>query len=211
MFQPGNIELSLTETVEGQQVEVRAVDKSLYLKIPPGEASQIGTDKPWIKITPGASDPLSQAMSGTLGSTSQASDPTELLDRIAEAGQILSSDQTTLDGEKVNHYKMDLDLDKALDQFTVSMPAAARAKVDQQLKGKHVMLPAELWVDKNQLPREITFDETALMQAAGAGAGTTGIGKVTLKYSDWGAPVTITAPPADQVTDMSEIVKKLGG
>ncbi|MEW2504718.1 MULTISPECIES: hypothetical protein [unclassified Amycolatopsis] len=209
LFQPGNIELSLTETVEGQQVELRIVDKTLYVKVPPGEASQLGTDKPWLKITPGADDALSQAMSGSMGSTSQASDPTEVLDRVAEAGRILSSDQTTLDGEKMNHYKVQLDLDKILDKVTDFLPAAAKAKLEQQVKGKHIMLPTELWVDKNQLPRQITMDETALTQAEGTGG--TGLGKSTLKYSDWGTPVTITAPPADQIADMSEIVKQMGG
>ena len=208
LFQPGDIELSLTETVEGQQVGLRIVDKTLYVKIPPAEASQMGTDKAWLKITPGANDPLSQAMSGSMGSTSEASDPTELLDRIGEAGRIVSSDQTTLDGEKVNHYKVELDLDKALDKFTTLMPAATKAKVEQQVKGKHIMLPTELWIDKNQLPRQITMDETALTQAEGTGAG---LGKTTLDYSDWGTPVTITAPPADQIADLSEIAKKLGG
>ncbi|MEV8614050.1 hypothetical protein AB0383_40110 [Amycolatopsis sp. NPDC051373] len=205
----GNIELSLTKTLEGQQVELRIVDKTLYVKIPPAEASRFGTDKPWLKITPGADDPLSQAMSGSMGSTSQASDPTELLDRVAEAGRIVSSDQTTLDGEKVNHDKVELDLDKILDKFTALMPAATKAKLEQQVKGKHIMLPTELWVDKNQLPRQITMDETALTQAEGTGGA--GLGKSTLEYSDWGAPVTITAPPADQIADMSEIVKKMGG
>ncbi|MEV4602409.1 hypothetical protein AB0K15_34065 [Amycolatopsis sp. NPDC049253] len=208
LFQPGDIELSLTETVEGQQVGLRIVDKTLYVKIPPAEASQMGTDKAWLKITPGANDPLSQAISGSMGSTSEASDPTELLDRIGEAGRIVSSDQTTLDGEKVNHYKVELDLDKALDRFTTLMPAATKAKVEQQVKGKHIMLPTELWIDKNQLPRQITMDETALTQAEGTGAG---LGKTTLDYSDWGTPVTITAPPADQIAGLSEIAKKLGG
>ncbi|WP_326836588.1 hypothetical protein VSH64_17030 [Amycolatopsis rhabdoformis] len=209
LFQPGNVELSLIETVQGQQAEVRIVDQTLYVKMPPAEASQLGADKPWFKITPGANDPLSQALSGSVGSASQSSDPTALLDRVAQAGRIVSSDQTTLDGEQVNHYQVELDLDKVLDKLTAFLPAATKATLEQQVKGKHITLPAEIWVDKNQLPRQITMDESPLTQAEGKGA--TGLGKTTLDYTDWGAPVTITAPPADQIGDLSQIVKKLGG
>ena len=47
----------------------------------------------------------------------------------------------------------------------------------------------DLTVDSKNLP------VTSVVEASGA--------KVTTTYSDWGAPVTVTAPPADQVGTMS--------
>ncbi|QRP47292.1 hypothetical protein [Amycolatopsis sp. FDAARGOS 1241] len=208
-YEANNPIMSMTMTSDGQQVEVRFVDKTMYMKLPAAQLAQVGTDKPWVKISPNADDPLSKSLSGSMGSAGEQSDPTKMLDQIGEAGQIISSDQTQLDGQQVNHYKVEIDLAKAMDKFTASMPAESKAQVEQQLKGKDVKIPMELWVDKNQLPLQITMDESAVMQAVGAGA--SGAGKMTLKYSDWGASVTVTAPPADQVSDMSELLKKIGG
>ncbi|MEV4599000.1 hypothetical protein AB0K15_16510 [Amycolatopsis sp. NPDC049253] len=208
-YEPGNPEMSMTMTTEGQQMEMRLVDKTMYIKMPAAQLAQLGTDKPWVKISPDADDPMSQALSGSMSQAGDNSDPTKMLDQIAEAGKIVSSDQTTLDGQQVNHYKVEIDIAKAMDKFTQSMPAASKAQLEQAIKGKDIKIPAEIWVDKNQLPLEITMDESSMMQAMGAGAA--GTGKMTLKYSDWGTPVTVAAPPADQVTDLSAMLKKMGG
>ncbi|WP_194911923.1 hypothetical protein [Catenulispora rubra] len=60
----------------------------------------------------------------------------------------------------------------------------------------------DLWVDGSGLPVEIKFSENT---AAGAVAG-------DLTYSDWGsAPVTVTAPPADQTVDIAQLLKNQQG
>ncbi|MFI5608776.1 hypothetical protein [Amycolatopsis sp. NPDC051903] len=208
-YDSANPVMTLTMTVEGQQMEMRVVDKTMYMKLPAAQLAQMGTDKPWVKIAPNADDPLSKSLSGSVGSAGEQSDPTKMLDQIGEAGRIVRSEQTTLDGQQANHYTVEVDIAKAMDKFTASMPAEAKAQAEQALKGKDVKIPMEIWVDKNQLPLQITMDESAMAQAMGAGAA--GTGKMTLKYSDWGTPVTVAAPPADQVTDLSEMLKKMGG
>ncbi|MGW4486907.1 hypothetical protein ACWEOE_24055 [Amycolatopsis sp. NPDC004368] len=210
-YDPGNLKMSMTMTTDGQQSEVRLIDKTMYMKLPASEASQLGTDKPWVKISPDSDDPLSKALSGSMSQASEQSDPTKILDQISEAGRIVSSDQTTLDGQQVNHYKVEIDLAKSMDKMLESVPAESQAQVKQLLQGKDIKMPAELWLDKDQLPLQITMDESEMMKAMGAPASAAGSGKIVVKYTDWGTPVDVTAPPADQVTDMSEIAKHMGG
>ena len=51
------------------------------------------------------------------------------------------------------------------------------------------------------------MDQGPMMQALGAPAGDA---KFTMKYSDWGTQVDVVAPPADQVVDLGELIKKAG-
>ena len=59
----------------------------------------------------------------------------------------------------------------------------------------------DVWVDGQGLPVELKFSEDTKM------------GKVfgDLTYSDWGTPVTVTAPPADQTVDIAELLKSQQG
>ncbi|MET7989933.1 hypothetical protein ABZU76_03380 [Amycolatopsis sp. NPDC005232] len=210
-YDPANLKMSMTMTTDGEQSEIRLIDKTMYMKLPASEASQMGTDKPWVKISPDANDPISKALAGSMSQASEQSDPTKILDQISEAGRIVSSDQTTLDGQPVNHYKFEIDIAKSMDKMLASVPAESQAQVKELLKGKDIKMPAELWVNKDQLPLQITMDESEMMKAMGVPASAAGSGKIVVKYSDWGAPVEVTAPPADQVADLGELAKHMGG
>jgi len=58
----------------------------------------------------------------------------------------------------------------------------------------------DLWVDGAGLPVEVKFSEAAK-------AGTVN-GDVV--YSDWGTPVSVTAPPAGQTVDIAQMIKQQG-
>jgi hypothetical protein len=206
-FDGANTKFSMTSTAAGETTEMRMVDKVMYIKLPAEEQKQMGTDKSWAKISADGTDPVSQALGASLSQSAEQSDPSKMLDQISKAGRIVSSDQTELNGEQVNHYKVELDIAKAIDQFTGSVPAAARDKLTDMLKGKDIKIPAELWLNKDNLPVQVTMDQGPLMQALGAPAGDA---KFTMKYSDWGTQVDVSAPPADQVVDLGELMKKAG-
>jgi hypothetical protein len=206
-FDGANTKFSMTSTAAGETTEMRMVDKVMYIKLPADQQKQMGTDKSWAKISADGTDPVSQAMGSALSQSAEQSDPSKILDQVSKAGRIISSDQTQLNGEQVNHYKVELDIAKALDQFTGQIPAAAREQVNEKLKGKDLKLPAELWLNKDNLPVQVTMDQGPMMQALGAPAGDA---KFTMKYSDWGTQVDVTAPPADQVVDLGELMKKAG-
>lgn len=203
-----NTKFSMTSTAAGQTTEMRLVDKVMYIKLPAEQQAQMGTDKSWAKISADGTDPVSQAMGGALTQSAEQSDPSKMLDQISKTGRIISSDQTELNGQQVNHYKVELDVAKAVDQFTGSVPAATRDKIAEMLKGKDVKIPAELWLDKDNLPVQVTMDQGPMMQAMGVPSASES--KFTMKYSDWGTQVDVTAPPADQVVDLGELMKKAG-
>lgn len=206
-FDGANTKFSMTTTVSGETTEIRMVDKVMYLKLPADQQKEMGTDKSWAKISADGTDPVSQAMGTALSQSADQSDPTKMLDQISKAGRIISSDQTELNGRQVNHYKVELDVAKAVDQFTGSVPAATRDKVTEMLKGKDIKVPAELWLDKDNLPVQVTMDQGPMLQALGAPASNA---KFTMKYSDWGTQVDVAAPPSDQVVDLGELMKKAG-
>jgi hypothetical protein len=206
-FDGANTKFSMTSTAAGETTEMRMVDKVMYIKLPADQQKQMGTDKSWAKISADGTDPVSQAMGSALSQSAEQSDPSKILDQVSKAGRIISSDQTQLNGEQVNHYKVELDIAKALDQFTGQIPASAREQVNEKLKGKDLKIPAELWLNKDNLPVQVTMDQGPMMQALGAPAGDA---KFTMKYSDWGTQVDVTAPPADQVVDFGELMKKAG-
>jgi hypothetical protein len=206
-FDGAQTRFSMTATAAGQTTEMRLVDQVMYIKLPAEERKQMGTDKVWAKISADGSDPLSQALGGALSQSAEQSDPSKMLDQISKAGRIVSSDQTELNGRKVNHYKVEIDLAKAVDQIAAQVPAAAREQVTEKLKGKDIKIPAEVWLDEENLPVQMTMDQGPMMQALGAPAGDA---KFTMKYTDWGTQVDVTAPPADQVVDLGELMKKAG-
>ncbi|WP_290049667.1 LppX_LprAFG lipoprotein [Amycolatopsis solani] len=206
-FDGANTKFSMTSTAAGQTTEMRMVDQVMYIKLPADQQAQMGTDKSWAKISADGTDPISQAMGSALSQSAEQSDPSKILEQVSKAGRIVSSDQTELNGVQVNHYKVELDVAKALDQFTGQVPAAARDQINEKLKGKDLKIPAELWLDKDNLPVQVTMDQGAMMQAMGAPAGDA---KFTMKYSDWGTQVDVAAPPAEQVVDLGELMKKAG-
>ncbi|SEO59810.1 hypothetical protein [Amycolatopsis saalfeldensis] len=54
------------------------------------EASQFGTGKAWLKISPDATDPLSQAFSKAMSQASEQGDPSRVLDQVAKTGRIVA-------------------------------------------------------------------------------------------------------------------------
>ncbi|WIV61203.1 hypothetical protein [Amycolatopsis nalaikhensis] len=207
-FDGANTKFSMTSTAAGETTEMRMVDKVMYIKLPAAQQQQMGTDKAWAKISADGTDPISQAMGSAMSQSAEQSDPSKILDQISKTGRIISSDQTELNGEQVNHYKVELDVAKAIDQFTSQVPESARAQLTDKLKGKDVKIPAELWLNKDNLPVQVTMDQTAMLKALGMPGGTES--KFTMKYTDWGTQVDVAAPPAEQVVDLGELMKKAG-
>lgn len=196
---------SMTIESDGQKSEVVFADNTLYVKLPPGQLASLHTTKPWLKLAGDSADPTAKALAGSLGDAASGSDPGKALALLGKAGTLTSTEKVQLDGQAVTHYVVDVDYSKAADQLPAGVPAQLR----DSLKTKGVHAPMDLWIDGNQLPVQVTTDVGPLLKAAGAPS--TGSTKSTVKYSDWGTPVTVQAPPADQVADFAEILKSMTG
>jgi hypothetical protein len=195
-YEAANPAMSMNMDLLGQQMEMRLIGKTMYMKLPENLRATTGSTKPWTKVALDDSTPEGKALSENYSQLAEQNDPSKMLEQIQQAGTMKKSEATTLNGEPANHYTFELDLAKLAGQLPAGLPAEAEA----ELKGKDVRFPMDLWVNSDQLPMQIVMDMTALGSAlGGAQGGQMGEMKMTMKYTDWGVPVDVAAPPADQV------------
>ncbi|PRX49068.1 hypothetical protein B0I33_103101 [Prauserella shujinwangii] len=193
VYDGANSKMAITMNMGGQTMEMRLVDRTMYMKLPGEAAAQMG-GKEWVKVSADGTDPLSQQLGSSFDQMAEQSDPSKVLDQIKQAGEITNSEETTLDGQDVTHYTIELDFAKIADQYGAAGVSEEQMK---QLADKVGKLPMELWLNGDNLPVQVSMDMAKVMEAAGAPAGQGG--SMLMKYTDWGAPVNVEAPPADQV------------
>jgi LppX/LprAFG-like lipoprotein len=188
-----NVEMSMNIGMAGMQLSEVLVGDTLYMKIP-ALSSELG-GKPWAKISLGSM--------GTLGSTLQSlvdsaknTDPSAQLQPLLASGDVKKVGTETVDGVQATHYSGTVNVATAFD----SSQAAKNLTPSQISQLKSMLSTAgvteetiDVWVASDGLPVE----ETISMNTS------TGAEKVDMHLSNWGQPVTIVAPPADQVTDMT--------
>lgn len=169
------VEYSLSGQSQGQQMDMIYVGKVLYLGGP--SMASMAAGKKWVKIDPKGTDPMSQMMAPLLSSLEQAANPTELL--------------TTMAGVQTTVTKVDGDLVTYETTVTAEQLKAATEKM--------------LGTAMPSLPSSATGGST-ITQVVGADGRPTkvtvkgsGDNDVDLTYSDWGAKVDISAPPAAEV------------
>jgi hypothetical protein len=178
------------DTPNGSE-QVLLVDNVFYMQIP---GMQDVTDKPWIKIDPNdSSNPASQIFAALVNSIKENADPSQMIKNLEAGGTLTGTDTEQLGGQSTTHYKITVDVDKMIaNQTDPTMKQLLGMAEQQGLKN----YPVEVWLDGHGLPVQTTIDMPSLSGAPGSG------GVSTVTYTDWGAPVTITAPPADQVGTM---------
>ncbi|TCO65709.1 hypothetical protein [Actinocrispum wychmicini] len=174
-------------------MEMRIVDKALYMKLPANLAGQAGmsADKPWVKISADGTDPLSKTLGPMIENMSSNFDVSKQMEQIKAAGQITKSAKETLDGQETTHYWITVDMAKAAQ----SLPDPEMRKLAEQAAGTAGMktINEEFWVNADNLPVQVVV-ATPIAQGQSA--------NVTVKYTDWGQPVDVQAPPASQVGEM---------
>lgn len=152
----------LSMTVQGQPLEIVQVAGLIYMKGLPGSA------KPWVKIDPHGTDPLSTMFAGLTG---QMSDPRQLAAALhgTKATVVSVAPDATV-------YDVTLDPNKLL---------AATGKSASTPVPSLKPVRAHYTLDAQSRPTKLTVDAQDAT--------------ITVTFGGWGQPVTITAPPADQV------------
>jgi hypothetical protein len=185
---------SLTMVVDGS--EVRVIGKKTFTHAPsmPG--------KEWVGTDPDSADPIFQAAGAAVPVIVNLPDLGRALVEIERTGRLVSAEQTRLGDRPVNHYVLELDTAKAPDLFPEFEEPPLDGKPARTTTAK---LPAELWLDAARRPVRFAVD-----MSAGFPPGGPSPTKGTTDYRDWGTPVDIQPPPADQVVDLGELMKKMG-
>ena len=121
-------------------------------------------------------------------------DPTRYLDYLKATGaDVEEVGSEEVRGVETTHYRATVDLNEALEL----VPEEQRASVQALIDAGTTLLPLDTWVDGDGLVRRIDVD----VPAGESGA----TGNVTMDLFEFGVDVEIEPPPADQVTDVSEL------
>jgi hypothetical protein len=179
----------------GGSIEMLVVDRAAYLKMPETLFGGLLGSGKWFKM-PNLGD-ANSAVPG-LGQ----SDPSQFLAYLETVSAGVTKVGTeTIRGVETTHYEATLDLAKAIDRADV--PESLRDDLGEivQKHGASFTMPADVWVDNDGLARRVQL-KLDLAQVAGTDR-ETGLPVMTMSmdFYDFGVPVHVEAPPADEVTE----------
>lgn len=189
-----SVAMDMTMNTPQGDMRMVLIDNTLYMQLPEQERAQMG-GKAWVKISADGDDPISKMLGSMLKTVSDNVDVTKQIDQIKNAGTITKSAQETVDGQQVVHYWIDVDVQKLAASQTEELTKTA---LESLAKQGTKTLKYELWVRGDGLPAKFTTQ-----MPVGTGQPVS----VTVGFTDWGKPVSVQAPPADQVGEMP----KMGG
>lgn len=176
-------------------IEVRRIGQDIYLKSP--KLSQVAGGKTWVHVDLSQylqSQGQGQSQSGTpLGGLSQGlsdGDPTQILGLLKQLGaQVTEVGPGQVDGVATTEYQGVVDLSGGTTGSTIISPQIAQGF-------GLTSIPVDVWVDGQGRARQVS---TSL-----------GIFGITIKAQEqlgsFGTPVSVSAPPADQVADGSGLL-----
>lgn len=169
--------MDLTETVPpAGELRIIIDAGKTYLKLP---ASLNHTAKPWVLVSPASSNPVVRQLGTTLQSVEQSASLDQFT-TFTGAARVIRHTQETLDGARVTHYALSVDVAK--------LPANLPGR--QQLTAAGLTtLPIDMWV--NGQGRLVKVAEN--FDVKGQHVAT------TVNVGRYNAAVTVTPPPADQV------------
>lgn len=189
-----NLEMALDVQGSGISMSEIFIGDKLYMKYPALSAEFGG--KPWMEID------LSGA-GGTLGSlsslinSSRNENPTTTLSALVASKAVSKVGTETVQGQQTTHYSGTLDADQFLQNSAVASQLNS-TQIDQlksMLKTGGVTTETiDVWVGSNGLPVQVK----SVVHSTSAGVAT-----VLMDMSDWGTPVQVSAPSADQVADIT--------
>lgn len=198
-FITGDGELTMHFTGAASQLsrgdtEMRTVDGVVYMHRPESPGNALGGGK-WLKT-------LDLGNPGFPGvGQSNPSQFLAYLETVSDGVKKVGSE--AIRGVVTTHYKASIDLGKAFDASDA--PPTLRddlRDVFERVSRSTPPMPADVWVDGNGLARrvKIEMDLGALLgDGAGDGAPTM---SMSMDLYDFGVPVHVVAPSADETTDL---------
>jgi hypothetical protein len=124
--------------------------------------------------------------------------PSDSLALLRSSGEFSEVGKETFDGVETTHYHGTIDLQKAV----AAKGAAADALQRLIDLGAPAQYPADVWIDQAGLVRQ--YKTNYDMSTGGKAMSVS----MTTGMSDYGTPVEVSAPPADQVFDATDLAAK---
>ncbi len=189
--------------------EIRLVDGVLYMNLgnlagAAGSALSIPAGKSWLKLDVNAlAQSFGAGRSGGLGGLGGI-DPSQAVDALrGVSSDVKEVGKETVRGVETTHYRVQLDLAKAVDQVPPDLRDRVKRGLDALGSGT---IPADVWIGADGVLRKLTM---TMGGSKPGGVGNKAVNEtVTFELFDFGASVEVQAPPADQTADFSDM---LGG
>ncbi|GAA2451052.1 hypothetical protein [Streptomyces macrosporus] len=183
------------------------VDEVMYVHLgeEAGETFGVG---PWVKTDframaekTGAEWPAESSVNGLLG---MGRSPAHQMALLLDSPDIERIGEETVDGVVTEHYGGTLTMEEALEADSSSGRLASEEReemLDAMEKAGVEGFDIEVWVDERDRPVRIDMEMD----------GPEGTIAVSQTYDDYGVPVSVEAPPADETTDLVEVFERLSG
>ena len=184
-----------------EPIEVILDGDVVYMKYPLLTAF-LPDAKPWLKLDVAN---VAEQQGIDLSQFQQLNqNPAETLDYLRATANVEEVGTETIDGVETTKYRGVVEFDKVAD----FVPEADRAELEEaidQLKEQTGLseLPVEVWVDDDGLPRRISYAYDAEIQGQSFKAA------LVMDFSDYGVEVSVEPPPADQVSDLGELLSSV--
>ncbi|QFG23865.1 DUF6612 family protein [Actinomadura sp. WMMB 499] len=175
------------------------VDRTMYMKMPMLSQLPGGPSKPWMKISLEEVGKASGMNLDQLMQQSQQMDPVANMEKLTASKDVREVGKENVNGVETTHYAGTYQMSEAIAELPADQQEAARKSIAES--GIESM-KFDVWVDGESLPQKMTMSTPS--SAAGAM-------QMTMTYRDYGKPVQVAAPPANQVTDMAEMMQAMGG
>jgi hypothetical protein len=193
--------VSVTQTVEGTSVGAVLIGRTLYLNLP--QLADELDGKPWgrLDLSAAGATPTGPAdgIFGALLSVAQNADPRTGFDELLASGDLARTGTETVDGVPAVHYRGKIIQDsdfggaEALKYLTGSeIEQLQNLAQNEGMTGATV----DLWVGPGGLP---VRSEMGI-------ASTQGDIFMQLDYTHWGTAAGVSAPPADEVTGIDQLL-----
>ncbi len=167
-------------------------DYVIYLRAP-FLSSEVPGGKAWLKVDLSKLGKSAGIDLGQLTSGSQFQ-PNDLLGMLeAEGAKVQMIGPATIDGDATTHYRVTIDIAKALKSSGLTSPML------KQLAGRMKMASENVWVGKDGLVRRVQFAYGVPREAMRMA--------MTMDLFDYGAHVSVTAPPSSAVFDATQLVQ----
>jgi hypothetical protein len=198
--------LTMTVPISGGDaaLETRIVDGIVYLDfgdlVDPlrgtGVLSELDGVR-WIRATPEGST------AGTVGPVNQH--PASQLEALRGIDDVERVGRDEVDGVATTHFKGTVDLVAAAEAARAAGQVEAAEQVEQFFAGDDE-IPVEVWLDDENRTRRMK-----MRFAIEAAPGERFDAAVDMRINDFGVPIDVQAPPADEVIDLAEFEELLLG
>jgi hypothetical protein len=185
------VAMSMTMQLNGQSLSEILIGQKIYMKYP--QLSSMMGGKQWGEID------LSKT-NGSLGSLSslidsaQNQNPTTQISALVASGDVTKVGTETVDGQQATHYSGTLTPGQLATVSAGRLSSSQISALKSLLQtGGVTSEKIDLWVASSGLPVEEKYTSKT------SGGTVTG----DMHLSDWGAPVSIGAPPSSEVYDMT--------